>query len=192
MPMPPQRARRKRKTMDDDEDEDGDDGGEQFMARQIAPLKRRRCETIREDASAVVSSVSTTLSLPSSSSTTTTMPIARRNRKRTFNQLKQERDDGDNENDGDGDGDLVAELQDAPPRPLKRVRLQRVDTPTVHAQSCFDPIRLHNEHCPFVTAYQYNQQLQCVPGWKYCVQLLPDSVVYLKQLIDEQCASDRN
>ena len=167
---------------------------------EILQHKRRRVDNTDSNAS----SVSTTVPLSSSgnglssssSSKNYLTPIkqhsTKRSRKRKFNDVfMADNQDNDNDNnvdrESDEDIDLKSDLTQklmsnvSNNRPIKRARL---DTPTVQTNAYFDPINLHNDHCPFVRQHTYQQNK--IFGWKYCLKLLPKDIMYIKQLIDEQ------
>ena len=162
------------------------------------PTKRRKIgndsNSNSSSTSSVSSSVSTTLSIsPSksnsldiSSKSITGTPVRnkRKSRKRAFNEVfKDSIDEG-------GDGDSVQEQKDTvpslvkPARKKKRARLERLDTPNVGAQMYFDPIKMHNAHCPFVKQFQY--QKEKVAGYVYALRLMPKDVMYIKQIVEQQ------
>ena len=179
------RKARKRKTMESD-----------FEDQALMLNKRRRLDS---NTNSTVSSVSTTVSLPSSNDNTPNTNNNSNNnnnnkciknkksRKRKFDAVFGNNDDIDNDEESDEDDDIKTENNDKigdlypSSRPTKRARL---DTPTVRSQIYFDPINLHNQHCPFLLQHKYQQNE--VLGWNYCLKLLPKDIMYIKQLIDDQ------
>merc|ERR1712083_913638 len=95
------------------------------------------------------------------------------------------------EDEEDEDDDLQREQKDTitsllkPIRPKKRAKVQQkkhVDTPDVGAKLYFDPIHLHNGHCPFVRQHLYGKE--SVAGYVYALRLLPKDVMYIKQIVE--------
>merc|ERR1719242_1237194 len=108
----------------------------------------------------------------------------RKSRKRRFNDVFNHSIDEVIDED-DEDDDIVHEQKDAVPSLLKPIRSRkkmRLDTPTVGTQLYFDPIKSHNAHCPFVRMHQ--SQKETVPGYVYALRLMPQDVMYIKQIVE--------
>ena len=159
------RRSRKRKHMDSDFDE-ADDSEQP----NVSITKRRR-----------LASISSTSSLCPSPNPN---KKKRKSRKRKFGEvfLKNDEDETDEDDDVKSDERLFGGG-----RPSKRIR---VDTPIVRRKKHFDPINLHNDFCPFKNQHKYEQQ--CVFGWMYCLRLLPNDVMYIKQLAEESKAKSNS
>jgi len=149
--------------------------------------KNRKRKTMDSDFNDSVDSES--FSLPSSKkrkisnmATVSTPAITKKqkkSRKRKFNRIYMEDHDEQNEEDDDIKTDIMSNKLLRDNRPSKRARL---DTPTVRNQ-LFDPINLHNDFCPFLMQHQYQQKHTL--GWKYCLTLLPNDIMYIKQLAEQ-------
>eukprot|EP00484_Ammonia_sp_Unknown_P003203 CAMPEP_0197073020 /NCGR_PEP_ID=MMETSP1384-20130603/210390_1 /TAXON_ID=29189 /ORGANISM="Ammonia sp." /LENGTH=893 /DNA_ID=CAMNT_0042511845 /DNA_START=34 /DNA_END=2711 /DNA_ORIENTATION=+ len=151
-----QRRNRKRKTMESEFEEE---------SQLTLHSKRRKVDAVdNQNTSNPVPSVSTTVSLPSSSSSTTPLralrgPQQKRSKKRKYNDVFEEDEDAELEEEEDEDVDVKTEVDDAvsmhqrPPQKKKA----RLDTPIVRQQLHFDPIKSHNQHCPFLMEHKHKQ-----------------------------------
>eukprot|EP00483_Globobulimina_turgida_P008748 UN08766 len=100
----------------------------------------------------------------------------RKSRKRKFDDVFV----SDKECKEDEDDDIFT--NNVRKQPQKRVRL---DSDRIQNLLYFDPINLHNDHCPFKTKNKYQENSACIFGWNYCLKLLPNDILFMKQIVQQ-------